>query len=411
MIAAYPKNPSVLAGETLELGISTDRACSIRFVRCGAVLEWKREFEGTVIPAQHCAIGSAEKPWDWPLCRFQIPASWGSGVYVAMLTPSQSLDARDGRAMFIVRPKRPQSPVVYNVPLFTFAAYNVGLDTESERTCLYNSAPAVTLQRPGNGIGGHTWDERIVDLYDPATPRQTLAHWDLRAICWMESRFGAIDYLCDLDLHLRRDALAGYELLAAFGHHEYWSDAMRCNLQAHLQRGGNAAFFTGNTCFFRIRYDDCAAAISRIGKWSDWPEEQTFGVSYRYGGGKWRGDRPASGFSVLQPRHWIFDGCSIGGGEAFGGDARIVGYECDGVPEKSEGGFEPLAQCDISSWPVRDGSGELSAAARATLGIKHGSGELFAAGTVDWPRVLNSGEPSVERITSNILKRYAPSLV
>ncbi len=417
MTAAYPKRPSVRAGETLQLCVSTDEPCVVHFFRCGAQIEEMHDVPKETIPPQPCAIGEAGRPWNWPIYRFKIPSSWRSGIYIACFghTPTDGthLDARSHRALFVVRPQAPaQSPIAYNLPFFTFAAYNVGLDRISERTSLYNHAPAVTLERPGNGIGGHTWDEKILDAYDPATPRQTFAHWDLKAIQWLESRAIAPDYLCDFDMHADPAALQGYELLLAFGHHEYWTDAMRESLDAHLNRGGNAAFFTGNTSYFRIRYDDATAAISRLGRWSDGrPEEHTFGVSYRFGGGKWRGERPPSGYRISDPKHPIFEGCDIDDGRVIGADRRLIGYECDGAPPERNGDFEALASADLTGWPVTDGSGEVMAGGHATMGIRHHArGELFIAGTVDWPRVLAQRDVCVGRITANLVRRLAPSL-
>lgn len=409
MIYAFPREPSVAAGETLELCVSNAQACTLEFVRCGAVDEPMREHAGSAVPAHVAPLGSAQRPWDWPVHRFAIPADWKPGVYVARLgaAAGDPLDARAARALFVVKARRRCAPIAYNLPLFTFHAYNVGIDRRSERTCLYNSAPAVTLARPGGGIGGHTWDENVVDVYDGSTPRQTFAHWDLTAIRWLEGRTQAIDYLCDLDLHTDPAALEGCELLLAFGHHEYWSDAMRGALTRHLERGGNAAFFTGNTAYFRIRYDESTRAISRIGRWDESPEDRTFGVSYRFGGGKWRGARPPSGFSVRSPRHWIYDGCGVSDGDCFGARERLIGYEFDGAAPEANANFETLAVANVT-WDVADGSGELALGAHASLGIMHRRGVCFVAGTVDWPRLLHGGG-TIPRITENIVRRLAPS--
>ncbi len=410
MTYAFPREPSIEAGETLELCVSNERPCTVQFVRCGAIDETMREHAGSVIPAQSAPAGSAAHPWAWPIHRFEVPSNWRSGVYAALLgaVPGDPLDARTARALFIVKARPPRAPIAYNVPLFTFHAYNVAIDQTGERTCLYNHAPAVTLARPGGGIGGHTWDEGIVDVYDAATPRQTYAHWDQPAIRWLERHVGAVDYLCDLDLHRDPCALQGSELLIAFGHHEYWSDAMRNALTAHLQRGANAAFFTGNTAYFRIRYDEATRAISRIGKWEEWPEDRTFGVSYRFGGGKWRGARPPSGLSVGRPRHWAFEGCGFEAGDGFGRQQRLIGYEFDGTPSQPHANFETLAEARVT-WDVGDGSGELAPGAHASLGIMHQRGLCFVAGTVDWPRLLRDRDDTVARITANIIRRLAPS--
>jgi hypothetical protein len=40
------------------------------------------------------------------------------------------------------------------------------------------------------------------------------------------------------------------------GHDEYWSAGMRDAVEAHVARGGGAAFFSGNVAYWRIRYED-----------------------------------------------------------------------------------------------------------------------------------------------------------
>ncbi len=411
MIAAYPNRPSVRCGETLKLHLSTDRPCRLRFVRAGRTNEIMTEYRDLPIRRAVSPPGNPGEPWNWPWHSFEIPERWRSGVYIALLEEVPSvpcrLDAREGRCVFIVRPQSPQAPILYNVPVFTYHAYNVGVDAEAEATCLYNNARSVTLSRPGGGSGGHLWDEQIVDVYDPETPRQTFAHWDRLAIRWLESHFPDVDYACDLDLHEDAGTLSGYQLLLGFGHHEYWSDAMRDALRSHLRSGKNAAFFSGNTCWFRIAYNEERMSISRLGRWTEDPEECTFGVSYRYGGGKWRAGRPPTGY-IVGASHWIYDDCGVRRGEVFGDDDRLIGYECDGTPDQPLPSFELLAHGSVTNWSVADGSGEINAG-RASLGILRDTGLLFTAGTVDWARVLASSEPVVDRITDNVVRRLSSS--
>ncbi len=414
MIAAFAGHPSVSAGDRLALHVSTDRPCTVRFVRAGRLAETMREYRGSPVPAANATTNEPGTPYDWPALSYEIPDTWRSGVYTAILEegtypPLNRLDAREGRALFIVRPRSPQASILYNVPLFTYHAYNVAHDLSDDHTCLYNHCKSVTLARPGGGNGGHLWDEGNVDVYDPESPRQTFAHWDQPAIRWLESHFAEIDYACDLDLHEDRAALGAYRLLLSFGHHEYWTKEMRAALREHISGGGNAAFFTGNTCYFRVTYDGAKKSIARDGRWEDDPEERTFGVSYRFGGGKWRGGRPPTGFNVHSASHWIYEACGVQGGDVFGDDERLIGYEFDGVPDEPSSDFSLLAQRRITDWPVNDGSGELNGG-RASLGIvESGSGTLFSGGTVDWARVLAAGEPIVDRITQNVIRRLSSS--
>lgn len=398
MIDAYPVRASLRQGEVLALRVRADEPSRLRFARAGATFAKMREAEAVPVPPGETEV------------TFLIPEGWQSGAYVAVFErPNDTairLDARDARALFVVRNATPQSPLLYNVPLFTYHAYNVGQSAARERTCLYNAAPSVSLERCGGGVGGHLWDERNVDVYDPATPRQTFAHWDARAIAWLERNRIFADYCCDLDLHEDASLFGRYSLVLAFGHHEYWTDSMRAGLDDALNAGSNAAFFTGNTCFFRTHYDRTRRAISRVGQWKDDPEERTFGVSYRFGGGKWIDGRPPTGFRISQANHWIFCGSGSRDGDVFGEDERLVGYECDGRPPHEASHLTTLAEASIEAWPVSDGSGEINGG-RATLGIVSRRGSLFIAGTTDWARALDASEPTVVSVTRNVIERLS----
>lgn len=413
MIAAFPDRPSVVHGNMLRLYAAADRPvrAHLRFVRCG-VHATEHGDRAAMVNVPPVLDDRAAATSDWPSFGVYIPEDWKPGVYIAIFDDGNEwrrrIDGRDARALFVVRSRQPQSPILYNIPLFTYHAYNVALSTgDEEATCLYNGAHAVTLSRPGGGVGGHTWDESILDVYDPGSPRQTFAHWDARAIAWLEDAGLEPDYCCDLDLHEDAELLSDYQLLLGFGHHEYWTDSMRSALQRHLRAGRNAAFFSGNTCWFRTHYDAPTRSISRIGRWIDDPEETTFGVSYRFGGGKWRGGRPPSAYIVTKPQHWAFTGVDIDHRRFFGADDRLLGYECDGAPPEPDTNFELLAEGSLRHWPVSDGSGELSGSAHASMGIFHHGGSLFTAGTVDWSRVLSRPEPLVARVTANVIRRLS----
>lgn len=143
-------------------------------------------------------------------------------------------------------------------------------------------------------------------------------------------------------------------------------------------------------------------ASSAAGRWTDDPEWRTTGVSYAFGGGKWIGERPASGYRVCDASHWAFAGLGVHEGDTFGAQQRLIGYEFDGAPAQSD--LHLLAEAPVHDWPVADGSGELSASAHATLGIRQADGMVFTTSTVDWARVLAAGDRVVAGVTHNVLR-------
>lgn len=381
MIFAYPEEVCVAVGQHPEFHVDGDaHDPSVHYFRWGAQIE---ECESPARP----------------------------GVYVAAFSNSvgpDNVDARSGRALFVVRDPDSRARLLVVLPLFTYHAYNVaevdGTRGEDEGQCLYSGATWVSLRRPGGGIGGHPWDEVNVDVYDRASPRQTFAHWDAKAIAWLERN--GYDYACatDLQLHDEHFDLTRYKAIVSFGHHEYWTQTMRERVDGFIGAGGNVAFFGGNTCWFRAEYDAALHRVRRAGRWDQYPEWRTTGVSYALGGGKWIGERPPSGYCVRRAAHWIFGGTGVRDGDVFGAPERLLGYECDGAPEQSD--LDVLAEGSLQDWPVNDGSGEVSAYARASLGLRSAGGMVFTASTVDWARGLAQGEPVVEQVTRNVLDRF-----
>lgn len=381
MIFAYPERVCICSGEAPAFHVSGAGAAQ------GAIyFRWGAEIE-------------------------QVRDTSRGGVYVAAFDPSvtpQSLDARSARALFVVRDSHSRASLLVVLPLFTYHAYNVaevdgtlGID---EGDCLYSGAKWVSLDRPGGGAGGHPWDEVNRDVYDTASPRQTFAHWDAKGIAWLERNGYGYDCCTDLELHDVEFDLSRYRAIVSFGHHEYWTQAMRDRVDAFVARAGNVAFFGGNTCWFRAQYDAVRRRLRRDGRWNEHPEWRTTGVSYEFGGGKWIGERPPTGYRVVDATHWVFAGAGVTGEDVFGAQDRLIGYECDGAPAQSD--VHVLAEASILHWPVADGSGEVSQAARATLGLRTAGGMVFTASTVDWARVLEGGNPTVHAVTRNVLDRF-----
>jgi hypothetical protein len=380
MIKAFPRRASVLAGTEVELCVSTDApAFRVAIYRWGAEITHRLTsdpVEGRQAPAHlpfhdwsRDNVGlEGEDLAAWPSCRIPIGEDWPSGVYVAVLLEGEaseepdeapSLDARDGRALFVVRSATPDTAasILYKLPLFTWHAYNLAGEERYDRAtgrggwCLYtlpaadelpaSVPPTVSIQRPGGGTGATPFDDFNVDLMDPRTLRQTFAHWDACAVAWLERRGYRLDFCTDFDLHEDGDGhtLAPYRLLLSFGHDEYYSRSMRTAIERFVAAGGNAAFFSGNTAWWEVVFHD-AHAYERARHW--WqepvpahPENALTGVSFRNGG-----ERPLAagveapvGFQVQHADHWVYEGTGLRDGDVFGGarDEYLVGYECDGA--------------------------------------------------------------------------------
>ncbi|GAA1788421.1 hypothetical protein HC028_12470 [Planosporangium flavigriseum] len=464
MIYGYPEYPTVSAGSELTLRVSTDAPeFRVDFYRWGARVAphgrspWHR---GHNLPA-HLPYQDWGRPGPglhgeelpgWPAYPFAVPRDWPPGVYIAVLVEGDGSgnpvappdrragDARDARALFVVRRPAPAAAILYKVPLLTYHAYNQVTPHRYDRTthrggwCLYTlpspqalpvPVPAtVSVRRPGGGTGGTPWDIGNFDPFDPATPRQTFAHWDAPFIAWLERAGYRVDYCTDLDLHdsAGPGSLRGYRLLLSAGHDEYYSDAMRTNLERFVHDGGNVAFFGGNTCWWRVTFDD-RFSFRRVHNWSDTsqPENSLTGVSFKNGGERDVDRSPLPvGYRAQHTDHWVYAGTGLRDGDRFGDrpDEYLVGYECDGahfdrgrlargLPARPTGDDGTPESFTILGVGDLTGSGWGRGNRAATMGLLTNHGNVFTAATTDWPRLLARGEPVVERITRNVLDRLA----
>ena len=447
MIKAYPETPSVRPGDTLVLHVSTNQPLfRVNFYRQGQNLDLMDSSDW--MTGYSFLDGPPDQDWGWLGYEFPIPEDWPSGAYIAMFfegdehgfeTSSPDVSTPDGseaKALFVVLSPAPGETacILYKVPLFTYQAYN----ETGPNNSLYGNAAKFTYRRPGGGTGGTPWDNFIGDEYDTSSPRQTFAHWDAAFISWLEGEGYAVDYCTDLDVHENVDNfLASYRLLLSVGHDEYWSEEMRQNVENFIANKGNVAFFSGNTCWWRVHVEDNNTAIRcdksfhgdetiRFDKWYRSNEENKLtGVSYRNAAGWWTGQRTAVGYTVQHSDHWVYQGTGLSDREFFGDADRLVGYECDGALFVEYNGVKVPTGADYTphnfvilgiaelgdGWNDPDDSeqrrdGHPITAWHATMGLYDNKGIVFTAATVDWARVLVSGnETHVEIITRNVLNR------
>ncbi|MGN6598164.1 MAG: N,N-dimethylformamidase beta subunit family domain-containing protein [Actinomycetes bacterium] len=460
MIRAFPQQPSPRPGEDLVLHVATDapqfRVELFRYPDGRHPVLRSEWLDGEAAPLhlphhdwRRSNIGlHGEQLEAWPAYRLPIPDDWPSAVYLAHLVEGDGTgndisaidastpDSRTASALVALRPRVPgRRRILYKLPLLTWHAYNVvdgssyDPSTGEGQWCFYSpdfplgATREVNVHRPGGGTGGHPYDTFNWDPFDP-TPRQTFVHWDAPFLTWLAREGYEVDVCTDLDLHREGlSLLEPYRVLVSVGHDEYWSTPMRAAVEDFVAAGGNAAFFSGNTCWWHVDFSD-EWTYRRTTQWGAGvgePEAAFLGTSFRNGGERDRNEEPVPvGYRVQHPDHWVFDGTGLRHGDVIGAEQSLVGYECDGAHfdrdawqasgvasasgrDGTPQEFTILGVGDVSAWRLREGNGA------ATMGVveKQGAGVVFSAGTTDWPRVLAAGDPSVERITRNVLDRLS----
>ncbi|MEV7279437.1 N,N-dimethylformamidase beta subunit family domain-containing protein [Streptomyces sp. NPDC093111] len=482
MTEGYLGRESVTVGGELSVHVSTDAPrYRMRFYRLGKELahvtdtEWIPGSRHDAPPHPDGVPGrvSPADDWNWPAFTLPVPEEWVPGMYLVEFvefvedwgeaTGPPLLDASGiegaARAFFVVRPRRAgtRSRILYKKSTFTRHAYNRSDRPDEERAVSLYDHP---VHLPG---GDGTPRGHKVSLHRPDGVID-LAYWDAPFIAWLERHAYPVEFCTDLDLHEDPELLASYDLLLSVGHDEYWSEAMRAHAERFVRDGGNIAFLSANTCWWRVHpVDGNTAFVSdtdhHVGEeyphlpaTDQWwappphgvgrPENSLTGVSFRNGGmwpsTEWPGDRPRTGYTVQHADHWIYAGTGLrdgSGGEEpdrLGAGTPLIGYECDGAAfaydergiarptgaDGTPGSFlilglyllEPFHDdfhaFEWGHWngPVREP--EITGPRAATMGLYTAGGTVFTAGTTDWPVVCGREEDAaVVRVTRNLLDR------
>lgn len=439
-IEGYAGQRSVAQGEEIPIHVSTSAAkYQIEVARLGMTREvvWtKKDVPGAAHPIPEDASANGCR---WPeSLRLPVGMDWKSGYYEVTLRAAdaggkwtqRSERTASSSAWFIVRQARPgsTSKILLQLSTNTYNAYNNwgGFSVYAYNSLSNNQGHRVSFERP---------------------VRSQFSRWERPFVKWAEANGYALEFAANDDLEFRPEMLASYKLVLSVGHDEYWSTPMRDNLEAWIAKGGNAAFFSGNTCCWQVRTEEEGRAFTcwkqnyhldpvfqtRDFKtlstaWSHHlvkrPENQLTGVGFLHGGyrkshGQFM-DEPAE-YEVHRPDHWLFAGTDLKQGAKFGGKDTIVGYECDGCeltwkdgqpfPTHKDGTpktFEVLATCP-ARWHPDDAEWyekwEIGRTGAACLGTYTNGGTVFTAATTDWAHGLQGNDAHVVRMTKNVLER------
>lgn len=441
-VEGYAGQVSYAPGEELTLHVSTSAArYSVEVFRIGAKVESVWSTNGVVggeypVPEDASAAGCR-----WPAgLRVVVPPGWRSGYYEAVLKVrdgggryvQRNTRTAEGSCYFVVRPAVPGagSKILLQLSTHTYNAYNNwgGFSLYAYHGRGGNQGHRVSYERPSGSLFGN-WERPFVE--------------------WAERSGYGMEYAANGDLENRPEMLGAYRLVLSVGHDEYWSAPMRDALEGFIGRGGNVAFFSGNTCCWQVRSEDGGRALTcwkqnyhqdpvyaargsygtLSSLWShhlvDRPENRLTGVGFLWGGYHRSHGQLMDGsgaFTVHRPEHWLFAGTGLKRGEALGGRDTVVGYECDGCeiewreglpyPTHRDGTpstFEILGTApaqwhpDDCQWYDRWENGRKG---HAVMGVyTRGGGTVVTVGTTDWAHGLRGGDAQVERITRNVLDR------
>jgi len=432
----YTDRLSYLPGEAVELHVSTSApsyGVTVRREGLKAETVWSKN--GIPGASHPVPADASSRGCRWPVAvRIPVAAGWRSGYYSVTLAAEPTKGGRPAtsEAFFVVRPAEPgrATKVLLQLSTNTYNAYN---NWGGYSLYAYNGRDKVQGRR--------------VSFDRP--PASQFRNWELPFVKWAEANGYVLDYAVNSDLEFVPGILDPYRLVLSVGHDEYWSAPMRDTLESFVGRGGNVAFFSGNSVCWQVRSEDGGRALvswkqsytqDPLYKTDDhrflstlWshhlvkrPENALTGVGFLYGGyhkshGQFMDGSGA--FTVHRPEHWLFEGTGLKPGDDFGGKDTVVGYECDGCeftlrdgkpePTRRDGtpdNFVILATSparwhpDDCEWYERWEKGRLG---HAVLGTYTRGGTVVTVGTTDWGHGLRGNDPVVERITKNVLDRLS----
>lgn len=414
-LEAYASEMSVHHGDTLELHIRSEhplfhltvqqqKTSLVRIADLG-------EFPGVnwTIP------DSAWQGCQWPITnRVVIPESWNPGAYMAHLAAGTD----STRIPFIVRNRVPGawSPILVQLSTNTWEAYNRYGGKSlygAYEPGLVGRAYKVSFQRPFKGPYG---DIEYASL------------WEYPFISFLESQGYQYEICSNLDLHREPHLLEAYRLFVSVGHDEYYSKEMYDKVERFANSGGNLAFFSANTLWWQVRYEDgehtlvCYKSSTldpllhiddpRVTvNWHAWPvlrpPARLMGAYYNGSMGV-----PEGAYTVVDPNHWVYQGLQVSEGQSFG--YPMVGFELDARNASSPVNTEVIARVEL---PDLDNGGVMRPA-EMVYHRRSGGGAVFACGTVNYaqgivsyynPRMHLQGQadPVACAITNNVLRRLS----
>jgi len=407
-IEGYADHISARAGDAVGLQLSSSISTTVtwilfrlgwyggagaRIIRTGGPL--------TVGPQAACPMeaGTGLVRCSWTTnFRFDVGPEMVSGLYAIKLV------REDGKTRFIplvVTDDRP-ADLLFQASVQTYEAYNAwggeSLYRDASRTLAYGYAAKVSFDRP----------------FDDDRGLGQMLKWEAPMARFLERHGYDVSYGTNVDVATRSLPFVDRAgMFLSVGHDEYWAGDERQTIERARDEGVPLAFFSANTGYWKIRYDDWNGGVPRTvvcykqdddplgptasglfrGRWINKPENALLGVMYE------NTQLLTFPFVGADTSTWLFRGTGFEPGDSIRG---MVGFEYD---RRYVNQAEPSELTELGRSPLVDSFGRPGWSEAVSY---HGqSGALvFAGGSIDWSRALDPGalqDNRAERITANVL--------
>lgn len=404
-IEGYTAEPSAVAGDTIELCVSTDPPARYRTTihRLG----WYGGAGGRELAAIAPNVGLARAvPMPdattgivragWPVTDvIESDETWPSGQYVAALELTGGPHAGTGvRVPFVIRALPGElADVLVQTPINTAQAYNHwgGKSLYDSNSTDRTAAVKVSFDRPMM-----PWADANLNARAPFV-------YELPLIRWLERTGFEVSYQTNVDTHREPHTLVGRRLIVSAGHDEYWTREMRDAFDQALTRGTNMAFMGANTCYWQVRYEDGERTLveyrtaardpepdpaRKTVRFRDLtpsrPERELIGVQYEEGLGHPLDERSYRFVPEFAGDPWT-DGLALDLDRPL---ERLVGYEWDTLDEAGpprglarilHGSDQPIP-ADCVRWTAPSGATVFAA---GSLQLSWGLDDWASPGTAD----------------------------
>ena len=355
-----------------------------------------------------------------------VGGDWTSGLYIAKLTDLAT--NKQSQVWFVVRDDSSTSDILFQSSFTTYSAYN---NTGGYSVYAYNS------------IGGQrgfkvSYDRPLSMATTDPTHYNLMTLWERNLARWLESQSYNVSYVTNMDIQTNPLQLGQHKAFLSVGHDEYWSLEERNAVEQARNAGVNLAFFSANTCYWRVRfensnigvnnrvmacYKDDLDPVAPTNKWrstqNNRPENALIGVMYT-------GDRDSlynTWTNIYNPSYGGYDFVVSNSNDPYyahtglnNGDSlsQLVGFEWDAVINNgsSPNGLVTLSQSSVNPTSIDSDlpPGTNTQRSNAVRYTAASGAKVFSTGSIQWMWGLDSDRvnPSkednrVKQMTVNVL--------
>ncbi|AFY40834.1 N,N-dimethylformamidase beta subunit family domain-containing protein [Nostoc sp. PCC 7107] len=262
-IAGYASATSVNKGETLDIKVSLAQAgqFAIDVYRLGyyggaggRLMASSGSLQGTTQPA--CTLDPDTRliECNWTTSyALQVNNNWVSGLYIAKLTDHST--GKQAHVWFVVRDDGSEADIIFQSAVSTVLAYSTmgGYSLYNYNSIGGQRAYKVSYDRPYSQAS-------YQESYEADTPLR----WEYNMVRWLESQAYDITYTDNMQVHSNGQKLLNHKVYLSVGHDEYWSKEMFDHVKAARDAGINLGFFSANTCYWRVRFENSTPAAGQV---------------------------------------------------------------------------------------------------------------------------------------------------